>query len=56
MSTSVPLRTAVRSCLVPVPSRLLPKRQVLVVRSGDGTTTPFTAARWFVQTGDWDVF
>ena len=56
MSTTLSLATAVRGLLAPVPSILLPKRQVLVVR-GDTENTPSpTASRWSLSTGDWDVF
>lgn len=56
MDTSLPVRTALRTLLVPVPSFLLPKRQVLVVLGGGELPTPLLAERWAVQTGDWDVF
>jgi len=56
MGTSVPLSTVGRSCLVPVPSALLPKRQVLMVRRGDVRSKPSKCGRWILRTGDWDVF
>jgi GNAT superfamily N-acetyltransferase len=56
MSTPLVLRTAASALLVPVPSFLLPKRQVLVVRRAGAGTGPRVPARWAVQTGDWDVF
>ncbi|MCU0302476.1 MAG: GNAT family N-acetyltransferase [Thermoanaerobaculales bacterium] len=56
MSTPLSAWTAARSLLAPVPSFLLPKRQVLVVRrAGSGPGAP-AMARWALQTGDWDVF
>lgn len=55
MSTTLSLATALRKLLAPVPSFLLPKRQVLVVRSG-AEDAPSSATRWSLSTGDWDVF
>ncbi len=56
MTTALPLRTAVRVLLVPIPSRLLRKRQVLILRAGDRVPSVMTTRGWAVQTGDWDVF
>lgn len=56
MTTALPLILAVRRSMVPVPSRLLPKRQVLVLRGTGDRVAPMTTASWLVQTGDWDVF
>jgi hypothetical protein len=56
MGTSVPMMSACRSWLVPVPSVLLPKRQVLVVRAGEHAPTSVVHDRWILRTGDWDVF
>lgn len=56
MTTALPLGLAVRRSMVPVPSRLLPKRQVLVLRGTGDRMVPMTTAKWLVQTGDWDVF
>ena len=49
------LAKALRKLLAPIPSFLLPKRQVLVVRSG-AADAPSSAPRWSLSTGDWDVF
>ncbi len=56
MSTMLPFRTALRSFLAPVPSVLLPKRQVLVVRGAGEEPVRLMTPRWALQTGDWDVF
>lgn len=56
MTTALSLGLAVRRSMVPVPSRLLPKRQVLVLRGTGDRVAPMTTAKWLVQTGDWDVF
>jgi hypothetical protein len=56
LSTTMSPATALRSLLLPVPSALLPKRQVLVVRSGDEVAVSVETVSWAVQTGDWDVF
>jgi hypothetical protein len=42
--------------LFPVPSVLLPKRQVLVVYATGGEADRAIKEKWHVQTGDWDVF
>jgi GNAT superfamily N-acetyltransferase len=55
MDTGMAATTALRSLLAPVPSFLMPKRQVLVVSGGAPPPVP-TSGRWLVQTGDWDVF
>lgn len=56
MSTDLPLPTAVRALLVPVPSMLLPKRQVLVVHGEKDLPAPLLTTSWALSTGDWDVF
>jgi hypothetical protein len=56
MSTTLPLPTALRILLVPVPSVLLPKRQVLVVRGKGDLPGSLLTKSWALSTGDWDVF
>jgi len=56
MSTTLPLSTAVRTLLAPVPSMLLPKRQVLVVRGERDLPASLLTTDWALSTGDWDVF
>lgn len=56
MSTTVPAIASLRSMLAPVPSRLLPKRQVLVIRGKTENRASSAAPRWSLSTGDWDVF
>jgi hypothetical protein len=56
MSTMLPFRTALRGFLAPVPSFLLPKRQVLVVHRAGEEPAGLMTPRWALQTGDWDVF
>jgi hypothetical protein len=56
MNSSLPLSTAVRVLFVPVPSVLLPKRQVLVLLGTGGLPASLMGRRWALQTGDWDVF
>jgi GNAT superfamily N-acetyltransferase len=56
MSTDVPLPTAVRTLLAPIPSMLLPKRQVLVVHGAGDLPAPLLKTSWALSTGDWDVF
>lgn len=55
--TALPLASGLGGGLVPVPHRLLPKRQVLMVQPKPGEPPRrFMAAPWRVQMGDWDVF
>lgn len=56
MSTSLPLRTALRTLFAPVPTFLLPKRQVLVLHGAKKTPASLMRETWALQTGDWDVF
>jgi len=56
MSTSLPLSTSLKTCHAPVPSILLPKRQVLVVRGTGEFPASLMKNRWDLRTGDWDVF
>jgi hypothetical protein len=56
MSTMLPLSTASRTLFVPVPSILLPKRQVLVVKGAGKLPAALARLKWVLQTGDWDVF
>jgi hypothetical protein len=55
MDTGMTPGIALTSMLAPVPSVLLPKRQVLVV-AGSDPSHELPTRRWLVQTGDWDVF
>ncbi len=48
-----PLR---RAGFMPVPSRLLPKRQVLMGMGSGARSTALMKGPWRIQTGDWDAF
>lgn len=56
MATSLPWRTALKTLLVPIPSALLPKRQVLVLHGEGEGPRALMSRKWVLQTGDWDVF
>jgi hypothetical protein len=56
MSTSLTPGIALRAALAPVPSFLLPKRQVLVIGGAGDLAASLMTEAWAVQTGDWDVF
>jgi hypothetical protein len=56
MSTTLPLWSALRTTMAPVPSVFLPKRQVLVVKLGGNLPSLLTRRAWALSTGDWDVF
>jgi hypothetical protein len=56
MSTSLPLGSSLRTLLAPVPSALLPKRQVLVVYGAGKPPAWWMNHEWELRTGDWDVF
>ncbi|MEQ1566644.1 MAG: GNAT family N-acetyltransferase [Myxococcota bacterium] len=51
------LSPALRSGFVPVPARVLPKRQILMGASAGGSAAAAVFdADWWVQMGDWDGF
>jgi hypothetical protein len=55
--TGLSLAVGLGSGFVPVPPRLLPKRQVLMGQPMSGRAAEaFMEADWRVQMGDWDVF
>ncbi len=56
MSTSLPIHTSLRAFFSPVPSFLLPKRQVLVVHGAGEFPASMMKEKWNLRTGDWDVF
>ena len=56
MNSSISLVSALRALFFPVPTFLLPKRQVLVVHTNASQARPTINKKWKVQTGDWDVF
>jgi len=56
MDTSLPWGIALRTLLAPVPSALLPKRQVLVVHGEGAGPRALMNEKWVLKTGDWDVF
>ncbi|MBI5873604.1 MAG: GNAT family N-acetyltransferase [Candidatus Omnitrophica bacterium] len=56
MSTTIPLFFAIQACFFPVPSFLLPKRQILVLDIKSHEQEKLMKKRWMIQTGDWDVF
>jgi hypothetical protein len=57
LDSALPLATGFGAGLVPVWSRLLPKRQVLMgIATDDDPAPALLAGPWRVQTGDWDVF
>ncbi len=45
-----------RAGFVPVPSSLLPKRQVLMGLGTGPRSSSLIRGRWRIQTGDWDAF
>lgn len=56
MNSTFPIRTGLRSGFVPVPSIVLPKKQVLVQFANESFAQDITRLSWRVQCGDWDAF
>ena len=56
LNTETSLLEGLRTGWVPLPARLLPKRQVLVNWCPGPATRPLGFGRWRLQTGDWDSF
>ncbi len=56
MNSSISLVSSLRALFFPVPTFLLPKRQVLVVGASSALSKSIINKKWKVQTGDWDVF
>lgn len=54
MNTNPRFRASVLAGFLPLPKRLLPKRQVLMGQ-GNGAATSLLDCSWLVQTGDWDA-
>jgi hypothetical protein len=56
MDTSLPWGIALKTLLAPVPSALLPKRQVFVLHGEGAGPRALMKEKWVLKTGDWDVF
>lgn len=57
LDSGLSLKTAIKSGFLPTPSRLLPKKQVLMGYATEGVLSREAVAnKWRVQMGDWDVF
>jgi GNAT superfamily N-acetyltransferase len=56
MDNAMRIRSGARSGFLPIPQRLLPKRQVLMGMTTGGAADDVWGRKWHVQTGDWDGF
>ena len=56
MSTDTTFFQAFKASFLPIPSFLLPKKQVLVIHTAGQKADAVKLKQWKIQTGDWDVF
>ncbi len=55
LGNAVSLAEVIGAGFLPVPPLFLPKRQYLAIHQKTKSPSPFFAAPWLVQTGDWDA-